>query len=666
MNPIAKAYWIARGVGWDNVPRRLYQSFAIRSGLLLRQQDPALYDPIRCPLFSLSEIKRREQWDRRAKRFFPLPNSASLQAVVPRHVWEEQVVAPIQSAWTGNYPMFSHWTSPIGWPPNFNRDETNQIDWPIGPLWPKTTKSGGGRDDIKLVWEPSRLSLLYSLARAYRYDGDEAYANAIWSLIESWVKQNPVNQTVAWGCGQEIAFRLMAVLFSVVAVLDSPATTSERLQRVDVLAWQSAKRIASNINYAISQENNHALSEAVGLWTVGLLFPEFSESAGWRTLGKTTIETEIKRQIYDDGSYVQHSMSYHRVMLDDMLWAIQLGANHDEPLSRAVIERVSNAVRWLDQFVDDATGRVPNLGSNDGANILPLSCTDYLDYRPVLLAASSLLEVPVRNRDYGLAVEKQLWLTGEAVPRKDHSIVMDDLPSSWDAPDGGYAQLWHLGGYILLKGSNYRDRPGQCDMQHVDLWHANENILRDGGSFFYYHRDPEWKKLFYSVASHNSVQVSGHEQMTKGPNFLWFNWPLVNERIVTPSSVTLDVSYDSGLPYRHRRQIERGKKGYVIRDQVETAQGSAPNSEWICRWRLSPNMEWTQDGNTVSGRRGSRNLCRLRFETKCQFGTRIVQGWESLYYGIKSSLPVVEIRLDGSYLETQIECLDDHQCPDSS
>lgn len=590
-----------------------------------------------------------------------MPQSEKLRSIVPQDTWNEQVVAPIQSALAGHYPMFSHWTSPVGWPPNFQSDATHQIDWPVGPLWPRTTRSGGERDDIKLVWEPSRLTLLYHLARAYRFDGDETFAQAVWELIEAWVDQNPVNQTVAWGCGQEVAFRWMAVLFSVIAVLESPATTPDRLKKVDLLAWQSAKRIASNINYAISQENNHALSEAVGLWTVGLMYPELPEAEQWKRQGRTTLESEVSRQIYEDGSYVQHSMSYHRVMLDDMLWAIRLGSINNDPLRSETIERVGSAIRWLDQFVDDTTGRVPNLGSNDGANILPLSCSDYLDYRPVLLAGSTMLGIPVRDREYGLAVEKSLWLNGDASIATNKPATTPAEESYWDAPKGGYAILRHGKGYLLLKGSNYRDRPGQCDMQHVDLWHEHENVLRDAGSYFYYHRDPQWKKLFYSVASHNSVQYGSREQMTKGPNFLWFHWPFVEERIVHPTHLKLTVRYNTTTPYRHCRQIDRDGSLYIIRDSLQTLDGKNGEGDYVCRWRISPNWQWQWNEPQWVGVKDDRTLCRIEFRSTCRIDTQIVEGWESLYYGSKSKLPVMEVRFQNGELETRIECCDDAQ-----
>jgi hypothetical protein len=657
LNPLRKAYWIAKGVGWDNIPRRLYQSFSIRTGKLSRSQNPSLFRPELCPLYTTSSFDRLSQWKLRSQRFFKTPSRTELRKIVPPTTWDEQVVAPINDAFKGDYPMFSRWSSPLGWPPNFNHDATNKLDWPVGPIWTKTTKSGGSFDDIKLVWEPSRLTFLYHLARAYRYDGNEVYAESIWNCIESWIKQNPVNQTVAWGCGQEVAFRLMAILFSVFCVLDSPSTDANRLAQIDTLAWQSGHRIASNINYAISQENNHALSEALGLWTLGILFPELPDSSTWLSQGKSILENEIKRQVYDDGAYVQHSMSYHRVMLDDMLWAIQLGDLNDMAFSSSTIERVKKAVQWLDEFVDEETGRVPNLGANDGANILPLSCSDYLDYRPVIVTASVLLDLPIRERDYSLALEKASWFKGcICSPRIKNSFSFGD---SWDSPVGGYAILRHSKGYLLLKGGQYRDRPGQCDAQHVDVWHRNDNILRDGGSFQYYHRDMSLKSLFYSVKSHNTFQVNEQEQMEKGPNFLWFNWPTVMDRRMSDTELDSMIRFNTPFPYSHRRRVVHNSWGYTIEDSLVSLSRSDHISSCVCRWRLSPRLQWSLLDSEVVGTIEDQKVCRIKFSSKSPVSSLLAEGWESLYYGEKSKLPVVEVAVSGNDLHTEIELFDE-------
>ncbi len=328
--------------------------------------------------------------------------------------------------------------------------------------------------------------------------------------------------TVAWGCGQEIAFRLMAMLTAAFATLDSPHATPARLFVLTRLAWQSAQRIDANINYAIAQENNHALSEALGLWTVGLLFAEFPQARRWRDRGRRILAAECQRQIYDDGSFVQHSLSYHRVMLDDLMWCIRLGQINNDPLPDAVIDRFRRATDWLAQMVDPTSGRVPNYGANDGANVLPLACADYLDYRPTLQTAYWIAHEQ-RCLDPGPWDEKLLWLCGsQGLTGQPHPA-----PCAHVGPLRSAATMFFvvLQSWLMTRCGTYRDRPHQADMLHVDLWYQGLNVLRDGGSFMYYHEDPRWQHFFHSTAAHNTVEIDGLDQMIKGPRFLWFRWP---------------------------------------------------------------------------------------------------------------------------------------------
>lgn len=150
---------------------------------------------------------------------------------------------------------------------------------------------------------------------------------------------------------------------------------------------EHAARIEANIAFACSQRNNHALSEAVGLYTVGTLFPEFARAGRWRQRGKRILEDQLRRQIFPDGAYIQHSMNYHRVMLHDCLWALRLAELNGDHFAEDVTELVERSIVFLHELQDEPSGRVPNYGANDGALVLPLNACDYLDYRPVIQAA---------------------------------------------------------------------------------------------------------------------------------------------------------------------------------------------------------------------------------------------------------------------------------------
>jgi len=655
MNPIAKFWWTAKAVGWENLPRRLLQMFRIRSGLLRKRLAPELFSDGSFQAECQATVGQQTRlWTDRADRFFTIPDADSLRGVADDDLWKECVTDVCDKALNGQYQFFSHWYGRLGWPPDFNLDPVHSIDWPVGEHWLGTIRSGPPRDDIKLVWEASRFTVGYHFARACIRSGQEKWARAFWEMFDAWIQQDPPQLTVAWGCGQEIAFRLMAMLTGAFATLTSDAATPERLYALSRFAWQAAKRIGVNINYARSMKNNHALSEALGLWTVGLLFPEFRQADKWREHGREALTAETARQVYDDGSFVQHSLNYHRVMMDDLLWAIQLGRINNQPLGDIVIDRFTRAAAWLQEMLDPDSGRAPNYGANDGANVLPMACCDYLDFRPTVQAAAILLDnrpcLPAGPWD-----EKALWLFG---PEPLKAPVRPHVRKpAFAAPDGGYYILRGPNSWAMTRCHTYRDRPSQADMLHFDLWYKGLNVLRDAGSYMYYCREP-WKHYFHSTAAHNTVEIDGLDQMTKGPRFLWFHWVKADlARFETSPDADTGLVEQCHYGYRrlpghiiHRRTIRRSGDVYIIEDAL--AGDGSDAHEAVLRWRLCQadwrrvheNNCWQAD---ISGDAFSiRIACPQDFtcELARERNDEIAEGWESLYYGKKTRTPTLLVQ----------------------
>jgi len=651
MNRIRRTYWTAKAVGWDNLPRRLLHMFMARTGRLRRRMSPDLFTDEAFRKSCQAQVEDQGSlWEERRTRFFAVPSGQLLRRITNEGLWRERVINVCEKALAGEHLMFSNWYGRLGWPPDFNLDPVNGIPWPVDEHWTCTAKSGPPRDDIKLVWEASRLSLAYYFSRAHVLDEDPKWPRALWQMVDAWIAQNPCQKTVAWGCGQEVAFRLMAILFGVMDTLGAAEATDKRLYAVSRLVWRSGRRIEGNINYARSQENNHALSEALGLWSIGLLFPEFSQADRWKSIGLRVLVEETQRQVYDDGSYVQHSSNYHRVAMDDLLWCIRLGEMSDCRLPQSVYDRLGRLTDWAEQLCDPESGRLPNYGANDGALVLPLHCCDYLDYRPAIQACRIALQ---HQRAYaeGPWDEKALWLCGEqALQTPLRPLKREPI---FTASTGGYYVLRGPQSWCMTRCHTFHDRPGQNDMLHLDLWCRGRNILRDGGSYRYYAQEP-WKSWFQSAAAHNTVTVDGCDQMVKGPKFLQFCWTkskLIrleesgDKRMGLLQAEHYGYARLEGSPV-HRRTILRVDDSYVIVDDV-LGHG---NHVIGLRWRLLPG-EWDEKQGVWTAQVENQPYC-LRFWVPDRTAIRMVrgeeglepEGWESLYYGRKQPAPTLVAR----------------------
>src|SRR5690606_17874546 len=121
--------------------------------------------------------------------------------------------------------------------------------------------------DIKDLWEPARFGWVYDLVRGYRITGEARYADAFRDRLHDWAASSPPFLGPHWACGQETAIRAVALLY---AESNLPLAGSGALLR-DLL-HSSGERIADGLDYALSQHNNHGISEATGLIALGCRF----------------------------------------------------------------------------------------------------------------------------------------------------------------------------------------------------------------------------------------------------------------------------------------------------------------------------------------------------------------------------------------------------------
>jgi hypothetical protein len=523
-----------------------------------------------------------------AKFLFAPEDAAAFRPHFER--WDAGGNGPVATAEvlrSGVFRFFEHHQINLGCPPDWHHNPITGESYPRDVHWTQIGDFSGG--DIKLVWEPSRFAWVYPLVRAYWRTGNDRYPALFWRLLEDWKRANPPQQGVNWKCGQEVAIRLMAVCFGLYGFAASPETTPERVAAAAQLAAVSARRIEANLSYALSQQNNHGITEAVGLWTVGLLFGEFRSARRWREIGRQAIERQVRRLVDADGAFSQHSANYQRVMLDACLWAIRLGERNNEWLAPRCVESVHRAARFLWQLQDETTGRCPRSGQNDGALLLPLTNCPHEDYRPVLQTAAA--HAGERWYPDGPWDEAALWLCGQSRLSVRESAPLRGAKGDFHAPAGGYQVLRGDQGYLVTRAPVYRHRPAHADALHVDLWWRGINIALDAGTHSY-NAPPPWNNPLAGTACHNTVMVDGRDQMDRAGRFLWLPW-LRGRRTAYATSPDGAMTYWEGThngyerlpsPVTHRRGILRiDGEHWLIVDALDS------RAEHVCRlhWLLA-------------------------------------------------------------------------------
>ena len=417
--------------------------------------------------------------------------------------------------------------------------------------------------NIKFIWEPTRFGWAFTLGRAYHIMQDEKYAEAFWKYFETFTDGNPPYLGPHWMNGQEVAIRLMALVWCAhVFGKTQNANCNEKL--ITSIA-QHAARIPPTLIYARSQNNNHLVTESAALYTAGIAL----DQPRWRKLGWLWLNHALRKQISSYGEYTQHSANYHRLMLQTVLWADMILRKQHQRWPSLTSESLIRAAHWMFSMIDPASGQTPNLGANDGALIFPLSSMPFNDFRPTVQAAAHAFlrtGLPAGAWD-----EMSLWL---------------GLPASEHTTDSDAYMTDHLRGkdsWAYLRASQFKSRLSHMDQLHFDLWWHGINVAQDAGTYLY-NSEPPWDNPLVSTCVHNTITIDGLDQMTRGGQFLTLDWfPAYSKSLLEADEKILGrvLAYHKGyrrLGIRHERVVT------VFTDE---------------RWEIKDNLIFTKPGEHV-------------------------------------------------------------------
>ena len=227
--------------------------------------------------------------------------------------------------------------------------------------------------------------------KGFKITGDIKYINKFNSLAHDWCINNPINGGINWICGQEVSIRLINVLLSWKIIYSGEKICNLNFgnEHFDFVELH-LRRISQTMFYAKAQNNNHWISESAALfiggsWLMQFCPKHFSDGKKWSLIGRNNLEISIKKLVMSDGSFSQHSITYHRYVID-VLCQVEIWRNFFKipSFSLAYKEKFSLLIKWLFYFIDLESGDCPNLGANDGTYCFQLHDLPFRDFRPTL------------------------------------------------------------------------------------------------------------------------------------------------------------------------------------------------------------------------------------------------------------------------------------------
>lgn len=549
-----------RSIGWKWVFHRIKYNAIKKSGILFKQNPLSTGKSFSIPI---------EIWKENAGRFiFTRPALDKLH-----RDRRDKLRQQAEKILSGSIPYFNgNWMEPSA-SGNWLADPVDGFIYNNQQHFTLFNEFGEGRD-IKFVWERSRFSYLLTIMR-YDHHFNEDHSAFVFNEILTWIDQNPFNCGPNYISSQEIAIRILNWSFLLYYYSDS--LQDQAYKKIMQSVYDQLVHIDVNLGFAKQLvRNNHIITEAAALFIFSLLLAELPEAKEWQFRSKKILEEEIDFQIFKDGTYLQYSMNYHRVVIQVLTFVLKIASVQNITFSDTFHRKAERSLRYLYVCANPDTGRVPNYGSNDGSLFFPLNDHDYSDYRPSLQALGNLLGIQL----YKDIFEDTLWFMAPA--SMINRAALPAVPGVFTFPESGYYIINENTAQTFIRCGDHKSRPAQADQLHVDITLNNENVLFDGGTY-QYNASPSDRNYFFGSASHNTVMLGEMDQMLKGSRFIWFYWTRLIERKMEESdteyifSGTIQAFRQSGKWRTLTRTVRRSKteNTWIITDQFKN-KGNYP------------------------------------------------------------------------------------------
>ncbi|MBI5684737.1 MAG: heparinase II/III family protein [Verrucomicrobia bacterium] len=392
----------------------------------------------------------------------------------------------------------------------------HQFDYPKGPGqrgtldfgakidWTANPTEGEARTHL---WNESlnRHFHFRTLADAYWETGQDKYAREIADEILDWTASNPAlylssgnslpNGCKAWQTlttGIRLADTWPHALYR---CLGSPAFSDEAICAMLKSVCEQARHLVR-----WPTVGNWLTAEANGLYTAGVLFPEFRRARDWRRIALERLYKQLDDEVYPDGMEYELAAGYNCWVVRQFAGIIELaglnGLRGELPAGfLASMEKMFNYLL----FASMPSGHIPGL--NDANNT---------DIRKELATGFKLF--PQRHDFQFVATGGKSGRppaeTSHAFPYTGHYVMR----SGWDKDAT----------YLLFDAGPFGFSHQHEDKLHFVLASHGRQLLLDPGNFAY--DSSRWRRYVLSTAAHNTVIVDGENQHRKGRKTTHF-WP---------------------------------------------------------------------------------------------------------------------------------------------
>ncbi|MEE2698557.1 MAG: alginate lyase family protein [Pseudomonadota bacterium] len=540
----------------------------------------------------------------------------------------------------------------------------NHISWhkdfKSGYTWPNISSRRikimdlNTSSDIKVPWELSRLQWLIPAGQAFLINGDERYSEKVKNIIKDWDTSNPLGWGVNWACNMEVALRSITLIWLFKVFYKSAAWKDEKFRSVFLkLLYLHGKFIFSNLEWS-DINSNHLTTNAVGLVFIGLFFMQGEEPNSWSSRGWNILNSELPKQVFQDGVNFEGSIAYHRLVTELFL----LPALYRKSIGLEVKESYVNRLRKMAEFIKTYSrtdGSSPLWGDADDGRTIPFGGQGINDHRYLISIIGLYFGDNNLRAEPTKSAAEIFWVLGLDAILKAKSNAKE--PSSKAFHNAGVFILREKDDLVFINcgpvGMSGRGGHGHNDCLSFEASLQGQSLITDCGSYVY-SADYKSRNNFRSTSFHNTPIIDDEEQNRfVHPEFLWTFYDDAKPKVHLWSS-NGDMDHFVGAHTGYHRlhtpvtpvrsiTLEKTSHSIIIFDRFE---GAGKHKIQI-PYHLSLGLDVIEDGHGLWKIIAEKQEFIMIADITNNWTTEINNGLVSLSYGKKHPIKVINFYRDG-------------------
>ncbi len=431
-----------------------------------------------------------------------------------------KIEARATNAWSRTFDLFGKVVS-------FGKN-ADGIDWHFDFLNEGVfDKNAEGRDssvwskglDPKAPWALARMEQSLALAQGVWITKSEekraAFAHEFTLQVRHFAAHNPFGKGVNWTCSMEVALRAMNLTLAYLMMRHRPELQDPEFAIIFVLLMAiQGKFVEQNLENCAPIPNNHYLADLVGLFHLGIVFPELPGAIRWRERAAEEIQRLMFCQVREDGFSFEGSTSYHRLVLELFTLAYFAAQASRIDFGNKWKERLHSMFRAVRTYLSPS-GHAPQIGDNDSGRAIALSDRVVLFHEYLLPLGAALFLDPELKPEGISYSEEALFLMGKPGLKRFQSLPECGPLQSTSLPKSGLYFLRSGGAYCAIScgpngqagigGHSHNDKLG------VEIHYGQRKLVVDPGTYCYISY-PDIRNYFRSTTAHSTVQVGELEQ----------------------------------------------------------------------------------------------------------------------------------------------------------